>query len=70
MKNKVKLNGYLEIKNAVDSGKTVHSSNDGYVVIRDAYGYLIKFLGNNYCIGLHAMNDVEKLNGSDFYYYE
>lgn len=57
-----------EIKQAVDSGKTVHWQNPGYIVIKSRKDYLIKFKGNGHCIGL-TWADGKTLNGKphDFY---
>lgn len=57
-----------EIKDAIEEGKTVHWSNDGYTVVKDSSGqYLIKYR-NGYCIGL-TWRDGVTLKGkeSDFY---
>lgn len=58
-----------EIKQAIANGQTVHWSNDGYIVIKDSLNqYLIKFVSNNFCIGLTHQDGIT-LNGdeSDFY---
>lgn len=58
-----------EIKKAVDEGKTVHWSHEGYSVIKDNLGqYLIYCSINGYCIGL-TWRDGVTLNGKeqDFY---
>lgn len=59
-----------EIKQAVNSGKIVHWSNDGYRVIRDVFEdrYLIMWRGGRHYIGL-TWQDGITLNGdeSDFY---
>ena len=63
-----------QIKSLVDSGYTVHWSNNSYVVVRhfprypDTPEYLIKCITNNHCIGL-TWRDGKTLNGkeSDFY---
>ena len=64
-----------EIKQAVDSGLTVHWANDSYRVIKDTLGqYLIKCRINGSCIGLHGIGGEYKdvLNGAEheFYYGE
>ena len=44
-----------QIKQAVDSGKTVYWSNNAYQVIKDSIGqYLVKCSLNDSCIGLHG----------------
>jgi len=54
-----------EIKAAVDSGKTVHWSNTGYVVIKDRCGhYYIKCVSNDSYIGL-TWTDGTTLNGKE-----
>lgn len=54
-----------EIKAAVDSGKTVHWSNDGYTVIKDKGGkYLVLFVFTGDCIGL-TWEDGKTLNGRE-----
>ena len=62
-----------EIKEAVESGRKVHWSNDSYVVIKHLirYGepeYLIKCLSNDHCIGL-TWRDGVTMNGKpeDFF---
>jgi hypothetical protein len=59
-----------EIKEAVESGKTVCWSNDGYIVLKDKKGqWLLKFIaGNGHCIGLTWADEIT-LNGKekDFY---
>ena len=54
-----------EIKAAVDAGKSVHWSNEGYLVHKDVLGqYLITFLPNGSTIGLtNATGD--RLNGKE-----
>ena len=54
-----------EIKVAVDAGKCVHWSNEGYIVHKDDLGhYLITFQPNNSTIGLtNAAGD--RLNGKE-----
>jgi len=56
-----------EIKTAVDAGKTVHWSNNGYRVVKTGDQYLIKHTTGN-AIGLTWLDGVT-LNGkeSDFY---
>ena len=60
-----------DIKQAVDNGHNVRCDGGGYYVIKDKIGqYLIRFEGNNFCIGLTGMADTQsanKLNGSGFY---
>lgn len=52
-----------EIKSAVDAGKKVFWSNEGYEVIKDSIGqYLIRFIPNNHCIML-TWRDGTTLNG-------
>ncbi|ARU03201.1 hypothetical protein [Yoonia vestfoldensis] len=54
-----------EIKTAVDGGKTVHWSNEGYVVRKDILGqYLIVFEPNGSAIGL-ADRSGGRLNGQE-----
>lgn len=54
-----------EIKAAVDAGKTVHWSNEGYVVTSDKLGqYMITFTGNGYSIGLTNLAG-DELNGKE-----
>lgn len=58
-----------EIKTAVDAGKPVRWSHDGYHVTRDSLGqYLITFQPNQNTIGL-TNRAGDKLNGQpkDFY---
>jgi len=56
-----------EIKTAIDDGKTVHWSNNGYNVIKTGDQYIIKHITGN-AIGLTWLDGVT-LNGkeSDFY---
>lgn len=60
-----------EIKEAVDSGKTVCWSNDRYQVVADQFGYLIGWdiggIGENY-IGLTSLDGVT-LNGKEEEFY-
>jgi hypothetical protein len=60
-----------EIKAAVDAGVTVKCGNDAYNVIKDNIGqYLIVCTLNNYCIGLHGLENTQYervLNGNNFY---
>lgn len=57
-----------EIKTAVNEGKTVHWSNEGYTVITDKRGqYLIKHI-NGSAIGLTWM-DGKTLNGDEDQFY-
>lgn len=57
-----------EIKEAVDSGRKVHWSNDGYTVIKDSIGqYLIKHYSGD-CIGLTNQAG-DKLNGAESEFY-
>ena len=54
-----------EIKAAVDAGKAVHWSNDGYVVRKDILGqYLIIFKPNGSAIGLTDKSGF-RLNGQE-----
>jgi hypothetical protein len=54
-----------EIKEAVESGKTVCWSNDGYVVIKDEKGqWLLKFIPSDHCVGLTWRDEVT-LNGKE-----
>ncbi|WP_227267664.1 hypothetical protein [Roseobacter weihaiensis] len=54
-----------QIKSAVDAGKSVHWSNEGYVVHKDVLGqYLITFLPNGDSIGLCNRAGTE-LNGDE-----
>lgn len=55
------------IKEAVDSGKTVHWQNSRYVVTKDRFDYLVKDKYSEHCIGLCWANGT--LNGypEDFY---
>ena len=54
-----------EIKAAVDAGKAVHWSNDGYVVRKDILGqYLIVFKPNGSAIGLTNRSGCQ-LNGQE-----
>ena len=60
-----------EIKDAVDSGKSVHWGNDGYKIIKGKYDYLIGWniggRGENY-IGL-THSDGITLNGKEEEFY-
>jgi hypothetical protein len=54
-----------EIKKAVESGKKVFWSHDGYEVIKDKIGqWLIVCHKNNHCIGL-TYSDNTTLNGKE-----
>jgi hypothetical protein len=54
-----------EIKTAVDAGKAVHWSNEGYVVRKDTLGqYLIVFEPNGSAIGL-TDHSGGRLNGQE-----
>jgi hypothetical protein len=54
-----------EIKTAVDAGKSVHWSNEGYVVRKDRLGrYLIFFEPNGSAIGLTDQSGC-RLNGQE-----
>ncbi len=54
-----------QIKSAVDAGKSVHWSNEGYLVHRDALGqYLITFQPNAHSIGLTDRSET-RLNGAE-----
>ena len=54
-----------EIKTAVDAGKFVHWSNEGYVVSKDTLGqYLIVFEHNGSAIGL-TDHSGGRLNGQE-----
>ena len=58
-----------EIKKAIEEGKRVHWSHNGYIVVKDNIGqYFIKCLYNNHCIGLTWLDGVT-VNGKpeDFY---
>ena len=56
-----------QIRDLVDSGRTVYCDSKSYVVIKDSIGqYLIKCLDNNYCIGL-THQDNTTLNGTYFF---
>ena len=63
-----------EIKSAIDANKTVHWSNDSYVVIKhfprypDTPEYLIKCLSNGHCIGL-TWRDGVTMNGKKEQFY-
>ena len=62
-----------DIKSAVDHGMTVYCDSENYQVIKHktADSYLIKYYGNDYCIGLHGKSGTEyadKLNGSKFWF--
>ena len=53
-----------QIKQAVESGKTVHWSSGLYAVIKDSLGqFLIICKANGYCIGL-TWRDGITLNGT------
>jgi hypothetical protein len=62
-----------EIKEAVESGKTVHWVNPGYTVIKDSIGqFLIHscFSGVDCYTGLHGRDEyANKLNGDDESFY-
>ena len=54
-----------EIKTAVDAGKSVHWSNEGYVIRKDTLGqYLIVFEHNGSAIGLTDRSG-GRLNGQE-----
>jgi hypothetical protein len=54
-----------EIKTAVDAGKSVHWSNEGYVVRKDTLGqYLIVFEPGGSAIGLTDRSE-GRLNGQE-----
>ena len=54
-----------EIKAAIDAGKSVHWSNEGYVVRKDTLGqYLIVFKANGSAIGLTDRSG-GRLNGQE-----
>lgn len=58
-----------QIKAAVDAGKTVHSVNSLYTVIKDKLGrYLIVCSYNNYCIGLTHQDGIT-MNGTPETFY-
>lgn len=58
-----------EIKKAVNEGKTVCWSHDGYQVIKDDIGdYLIIYLDNGYCNGLTYQDNIT-LNGDEEEFY-
>ena len=58
-----------EIRNAVESGHTVHWSHEGYVVLKDSIGqWLIKCLSNGSCIGL-TWQDGVTVNGTPEQFY-
>lgn len=55
----------VEIKTAVDEGKSVYWSNEGYVVRKDTLGqYLIVFERNSSAIGLTDRSG-GRLNGQE-----
>ncbi len=57
------MNTIQEIKDAVTSGKTVHWSNKGYIVLCDTLGqWFIKFTPNGHCTGL-----TDDYNPKDFF---
>jgi len=42
-----------QVKDAIDNGKDVRWSNDGYKCIKDSLGkYLVVFTANGYCSGI------------------
>lgn len=52
-----------QIKAAIEAGKKVFWSNEGYEVIKDSIGqYLIRCIWNDHCIGL-TWRDGKTLNG-------
>lgn len=53
-----------EIKAAVDAGHTVHWKNEGYVVNRSGDQWMIRFLDEDYWIGL-TWRDGVTLNGKE-----
>ena len=53
-----------EIKDAVDTGKTVNWSSLMYVVIKGKSGYLIKCISNDSCVGLTNLAG-DELNGDE-----
>ena len=54
-----------EIKKAVNDGKNVHWSNEGYEVVKDNLGqYLIIFTHTGNCIGLTHKDGIT-LNGQE-----
>ena len=58
-----------EIKAAVNAGKIVCWSGDGYRVIKDSMGqWLIQFIPNGYCVGL-TWRDGITLNGKPGEFY-
>ena len=55
----------MQIKAAVDAGKSVHWANEGYRVHRDILGqYLITFVPNGSAIGLTDRSG-HRLNGAE-----
>ena len=53
----------IEIKQAVEAGRTVHWASTGYVVIKDSIGqWLIRCTYNGSCIGL-TWRDGVTMNG-------
>lgn len=58
-----------EIKAAVEAGKAVHWSNDGYKVVKDKLGqWFIVFTATNNSIGL-TWTDGVTLNGKEEEFY-
>lgn len=73
--DRIYLVSISDIKRAVDMGKTVHMETEAYNVIKNPKNgdYLIKFIGNGHCVGLHGVEGTEyenKLNGKNFFFYE
>ncbi len=71
MSIKISLRTIAQIKDAVDSGKTVKCGGGGYTVTATKGQYYISYDHSDYCIGLHGQEGTEyadKLNGKDFYY--
>jgi len=57
-----------EIKNAVNTGKTVCWANDGYRVIKGKYDWLIEWIEDGNCTGL-THQDEKTLNGKEEEFY-
>jgi hypothetical protein len=53
-----------QIKTAVKLGKTVHWSNDNYIVTK---GLLVKCLSSGYCVGLSYLDGFDWDYGDEFY---
>lgn len=58
-----------QIKAAINAGKKVYWSNEGYEVIKDSIGqFLIKCTHNGHCIGL-TWADGKTLNGQPEHFF-